>query len=452
MKKSIIRMLLLTVAFLILGLPVQAFAGTDMGTLSKDDPCTHIQFTLSGDSEFYGGFFSVNDTAKNNYIAIDKLTKGDAPIQVDFANISSDFDIIASYTFTKGESSISEKLPDFKAGEMYFIQIEKPDLAGLSSVDIGISIYSKDLGGTKYDFSGEKQVEQKTPSGPKISISEESLVFTKKGEKAKLKVTLDKSLKKNGVTWSSSNKKVAVVNKKGKVVAKGYGSAVITCTSKKNKSYSVTCSVTVEKAGKDSASDEALLAKMEKILKGTGEPIYQYLNGMSSTTKIDAAGNMIWSVSYQNNGTLNTVTAYDNSDSTSYNTAFIRQYPCVTGEGSVYSSIRDDLKNGTYDYKNDNAGVVIGWSMFDTSTSKEDLENMIGSKLTDELYETLNKKYTSYSNVIIYGKNADGVLTARYAGFVNYSGSSSYASYSIYGVAEDNQTRYGKLYSGNVSY
>ncbi len=58
------------------------------------------------------------------------------------------------------------------------------------------------MGGTKYDFSGEKQVEQKTPSGPKISISEESLVFTKKGEKAKLKVTLDKSLKKSGVSWS----------------------------------------------------------------------------------------------------------------------------------------------------------------------------------------------------------------------------------------------------------
>ena len=452
MKKSIIRMLLLTVAFLILGVPVQAFAGTDMGTLSKDDPCTHIKFTLSGDSEFYGGFFSVNDTAKNNYIAIDKLTKGDAPIQVDFANISSDFDIIASYTFTKGESSISEKLPDFKAGEMYFIQIEKPDLAGLSSVDIGISIYSKDLGGAKYDFSGEKQVEQKTPSGPKISISAESLVFTKKGEKAKLKVTLDKSLKKKGVTWSSSNKKVAKVNKKGKVVAKGYGSAVITCTSKKNKNYSVTCSVTVEKPGTDLASDGDLIAKMENIIKGTGEPIYQYLNRMNPSSKIDASGNMIWSVTYQNNGTLNYIYAYDTTGSASYKTAFIRQYPCVTGEGGVSSSIRDDLKNGTYDYKNDNAGVVIGWSMFDTQTSKEDLEKMTGSKLTDELYETLNHKYTSYSNVIIYGKNADGVLTARYAGFINYSGSSSYASYSVYGVAEDNQSRYGKLYSGNVSY
>ena len=49
------------------------------------------------------------------------------------------------------------------------------------------------------------------------------------------------------VTWKSGNTKVATVDSSGKLTAKGYGTATITCTSKSNRSAKVTCSVTVGK-------------------------------------------------------------------------------------------------------------------------------------------------------------------------------------------------------------
>ena len=45
------------------------------------------------------------------------------------------------------------------------------------------------------------------------------------GKTVTLKATLSKKLKKKGVTWKSSDTKVAKVSKKGKVTAKGYGTA-----------------------------------------------------------------------------------------------------------------------------------------------------------------------------------------------------------------------------------
>ncbi|MFQ9152387.1 MAG: Ig domain-containing protein [Blautia sp.] len=47
------------------------------------------------------------------------------------------------------------------------------------------------------------------------------------------------------VKWTSSNKKVAVVNSKGKVTAKGKGTAVIKAVSAKNKKAVARCKVTV---------------------------------------------------------------------------------------------------------------------------------------------------------------------------------------------------------------
>ncbi|HNX15741.1 MAG TPA: Ig-like domain-containing protein, partial [Oscillospiraceae bacterium] len=49
------------------------------------------------------------------------------------------------------------------------------------------------------------------------------------------------------VTWKSGNTKVATVDSSGKLTAKGYGTATITCTSKNNRSAKATCFVTVGK-------------------------------------------------------------------------------------------------------------------------------------------------------------------------------------------------------------
>lgn len=73
----------------------------------------------------------------------------------------------------------------------------------------------------------------------KVKISK-TKVTLKKGQKITLKIS--GTTKK--VTWSSSNKKVATVNTKGKITAKDSGTAVITATVS-GKKY--TCKVTVKK-------------------------------------------------------------------------------------------------------------------------------------------------------------------------------------------------------------
>lgn len=72
------------------------------------------------------------------------------------------------------------------------------------------------------------------------------------------KITLKKgavyTLKLTGSTvksWSSSNKKVAVVSSRGKITAKGNGTAAVTCKAKNGKSYQ--CRLTVNRTGKSAA-------------------------------------------------------------------------------------------------------------------------------------------------------------------------------------------------------
>lgn len=78
---------------------------------------------------------------------------------------------------------------------------------------------------------------------------------------------------KGKVTWSSSNKKVATVSKKGKVTAKKAGSAVIKATYKKNgKAKTLKCKITVTAAKKESREDKVkkqILALQNTYKEGT---------------------------------------------------------------------------------------------------------------------------------------------------------------------------------------
>ena len=65
----------------------------------------------------------------------------------------------------------------------------------------------------------------------------------KKGKSITLKVKLNPSNSDEKVTYVSSNKKVAVVDSKGKITAKGKGTAMITVKSGK---VSVKCKITVK--------------------------------------------------------------------------------------------------------------------------------------------------------------------------------------------------------------
>lgn len=92
---------------------------------------------------------------------------------------------------------------------------------------------------------------------------------------------------KGKIKWSSSNKKVASVSKKGKVSAKKAGTAVITA---KLKSKKVKCKITVKKSGelKDIARKNAktFQKQINDILKYTNQ--YRSRQGISKLT-LDAA-------------------------------------------------------------------------------------------------------------------------------------------------------------------
>ena len=74
----------------------------------------------------------------------------------------------------------------------------------------------------------------------KLSATAKTL---KKGKSFTLKVTLNPKTATDKITYSTSNKKVATVDKKGKVVAKGKGTATITVKAGK---ITKTCKITVK--------------------------------------------------------------------------------------------------------------------------------------------------------------------------------------------------------------
>ena len=71
----------------------------------------------------------------------------------------------------------------------------------------------------------------------------------KKGKTLKLKISkiLPAEAAGNKTVWSSSNKSVATVDKKGKVKAKGVGTCIITCSADDGSGVSASCKITVKK-------------------------------------------------------------------------------------------------------------------------------------------------------------------------------------------------------------
>jgi alpha-amylase len=78
----------------------------------------------------------------------------------------------------------------------------------------------------------------------KIKLNKKKLTLKVK-KSYRLKATLKPSGIKDTLTWKSSNKKVASVDKNGKIKAKKKGKAVITVTTSNGKK--ATCKVTVKK-------------------------------------------------------------------------------------------------------------------------------------------------------------------------------------------------------------
>lgn len=91
------------------------------------------------------------------------------------------------------------------------------------------------------------QVSAATKKPTNITLNAKSKTLTV-GKSFQLKVKSVKPTKASkAVTYKSSNKKVATVSSKGKIVAKKAGKTTITVTSKSNKKVKATCKITVKK-------------------------------------------------------------------------------------------------------------------------------------------------------------------------------------------------------------
>ena len=250
MKKGLLGLIICTIAMVLLFTPDKAYAGHDIGVLSKSNPYLEVEISMTKDDEHIC-FFQIDEKVETIGLYVKNLSGGGSTIEYDL--LDNDWNVIRDYKFDADTIAVEGDVT-IPASEYYFIDFKNPSFTGMNEMKLGICVYCPEFGGKASDYSryndlnqeyNEKQ-ETVTAVEAKLSLSKTEVTL-KKGKSVTLKATLSKKLKKKGVSWKSSDTKVAKVSKKGKVTAKGYGTAVITCTSKKDKKVKATCTVTVAK-------------------------------------------------------------------------------------------------------------------------------------------------------------------------------------------------------------
>ncbi|MCR4721788.1 MAG: Ig-like domain-containing protein [Lachnospiraceae bacterium] len=465
MKK--ILTLLLVLVFVVSAMPAAAKAEyieydtKTLGTLSKSNPSIHHEFSIK-EEECYKFTFKISGKATKVYYHIENMNGGDGIGSYFFAgDIDGDFNQLEYVGFENGETGVTQPIGDLEEGT-YSVVVNYPYYTNLDKMEVGIDVYSEGFGGKQHEYPAakkpaddsknkEKKSEEKKNEEQKIILSYDSLSLDK-GETETLKATLTKKLKKKGVTWKSSDKSVVTVSKKGKITAKSYGTATITCTSKKDKKIKATCTINVRKPKTE------LITTFENIVSMTFSPVNQYVNYRTSpSVKYDSSGKTVWSAGYTANGVLRKVTSYkENSyEKLSYTLCDGWGGPAVTLMTDGSADVRDNILDGSYDFKKDSAQVVVAWRMWKDGTSKKEIETALNTKISDEIYKNLIDKYeTNFSTptIIIYGKNADGELIGKYAGTLMYNWTKNSGYYNVIGTDSSNKTEYGANYCGTVTY
>ena len=286
MRKIALKILLLCFAVLLFIMPHKAYADEDLGVLSQKKPLLHTVFEIKKGEE-HVLFFKTDGNLSQCRFHIENL--GDNSLISAFLE-DPDGEEISSFVFdepgyiggTSGDFNVEE-------GKKYKIIVKDADCTGADGFKVGIDVFCELYGATEYDYTPLwKEIYGSTPCGEGEDTAKASMVISKdtlslkKGKTAKLKVTLPDELKGTKVTWSSSNKKVATVSKKGKVKAKGAGTAIITCTSKKDKTISVQCEVTVYKKNppKDNGSGSGTTpasGDLSQVSISSSNPILVYM-------------------------------------------------------------------------------------------------------------------------------------------------------------------------------
>lgn len=124
----------------------------------------------------------------------------------------------------------------------------------------------------------------------KITLSKTGAKL-KKGTSLNLKSNISPLYTTNkSVKWSSSNTKIATVSSSGKVTAKGYGTAVITCTTQDGSNKKATCNVMVGcsityklKGGKNNSSNPTVYYNQKVSLKKPTKKGYTFQGWYTSS-------------------------------------------------------------------------------------------------------------------------------------------------------------------------
>lgn len=134
-----------------------------------------------------------------------------------------------------------------------------------------VIITAKKKGTAKVSLSMDSGAEASCSITVKAATSTKSLSFKKKnielakGNKIKLSVTRTPKNANDTIYWSSSRKKVATVDAKGEVTARGKGTATITAKAGKGKkAKKATCTITVKAAEKLTLKSQGTTLKVKK--------------------------------------------------------------------------------------------------------------------------------------------------------------------------------------------
>lgn len=210
------------------------------------------------------------------------------------------------------------------------------------------------------------------------------------------------------------------------------------------------------------SKEDKLIADINMILRRTGEPAYNWHNNKKVSYKVDSAGKNLWACQTTANGALGFITAYDNGKAISatycrWNEPYLTMKD-KTDTTDAYN-YRLALADGTYDFKNDPAKVIIGWAMYTSDTKKADFQKMINNKISDKVFDEVLLKYNGRtvmsfggSCIIVYGKDANGNLIGRYAGSVYYNNAANATQYYLVGIDPNNTADYGKVISNTLLY
>lgn len=214
-----------------------------------------------------------------------------------------------------------------------------------------------------------------------IKLSKSSLDLTV-GETAKLTYKLSPTLLYNdSVEWKSSNKKIAKVSSKGKVVAVSPGKATITLTAKDGSGKKAKCTVTVIPEKVTSVKQKSVTATSytlywSKVQNATGYRIYRY----NSKTKK-------WDILKNTTKTSLKITGINLGSSDKY---IVRAYAKVDGKNYFSEKSKTYTFRTLYPAKVTGIKATVSDKAIKLTWSKA--KNATGYRIYG--YDTAKKKYT----------------------------------------------------------